>query len=73
MTERATAQAAERTRTIRHLYELVAALDRRVPQVERSGEASIAGAAAALKAEAMKRIAELEREATAATVPSDAD
>jgi hypothetical protein len=73
MTERAMGQTAERKRTIRHLYELVAALDRRVPQVERSGEASIAGAAAALRAEATKRIAELEREAAAGTVPTDTD
>jgi hypothetical protein len=47
------------------LYELIAALDRRVPHVERSGETSIARAAAALKAEATRRIADLEREAAA--------
>ena len=51
------------TRTIRNLRELIAALDRRLPQVERSGEASIARAAAALRAEATKRIADLELEA----------
>ena len=51
-----------RTRTIRDLSELISALDRRVPQVERSGEASIARAAARLKEEAIKRIAELERQ-----------
>ena len=50
-----------RTRTIHEMYELIAALDRRVPQVERVGEVAIARAAAALKAEALKRIAELER------------
>lgn len=58
-----TTGAATRETTIRELHELVAALDRRVPQVQRAGEVSIARAAAALKAEALKRIDELEREA----------
>jgi hypothetical protein len=49
------------TRIIRELHELIAALDRRVPQVQRAGEVSIAKAAAGLKAEALRRIAELER------------
>ena len=44
---------------IRGLLELVEALDRRVPQVERAGEAAIAEDAAALKARALKRIEEL--------------
>jgi hypothetical protein len=47
--------------TVRELYELVAALERRVPHVERVGELSIARAAAALKTEALQRIEELER------------
>jgi len=47
--------------TIRELLELVAALDRRVPQVERAGEAAIARDASALKARALLRVAELER------------
>lgn len=55
-----------RRRTVRELRELIAALDRRVPQVERAGEVSIARAAAELKAEAMKRIRDLE----AGPVPS---
>jgi hypothetical protein len=46
---------------VRELQELVVALDRRVPQVQRAGEASIARDAAALKARALKRIEELER------------
>jgi hypothetical protein len=54
-----------RTRTIGELYELIAALDRRVPQVHRAGEASIAHAAAALRSQAVQRIADLEREAAA--------
>jgi hypothetical protein len=54
--------AMTRARVVRELMELIAALDRRVPQVERVGEASIARDAAALKARALKRIDELERE-----------
>lgn len=53
---------AARTRTIRELQELIAALDRRLPQVERAGEVSIARVATTLRAEALKRIGELERE-----------
>lgn len=48
--------------SIRILNELIEALDRRLPQVQRAGEASIARDAAALKARALKRLAELERE-----------
>jgi hypothetical protein len=47
---------------VRELQELIVALDRRVPQVQRAGEASIARDAAMLKARALKRIEELERE-----------
>ena len=47
---------------VRELLELIEALDRRLPQVQRVGEASIARDAAALKARALKRIEELERE-----------
>ena len=59
-----TSRAHSRAQTVRELHELIAALDRRVPQVERVGEISIARAAAALKREALKRIEELEREAS---------
>lgn len=52
------------TGAIRELLELIAALDRRVPQVQRAGEASIARDAAALRARAVQRIEELEREST---------
>jgi hypothetical protein len=52
--------ALTRNDLIRDLHELIAALDRRVPQVERAGEASIARDAEALKVKALKRIAELE-------------
>jgi hypothetical protein len=43
----------------RELEELIAALDRRVPRVERAGEAEIARDAAALRAKAVDRLAEL--------------
>jgi len=49
-----------RSELVRQLRELITALDRRVPHVERVGEASIARDAAALKVKALKRIAELE-------------
>jgi hypothetical protein len=62
MSESATTDAIDRTRIIRELHELIAALDRRVARVERVGEIAIARAAAELKIEALKRIAELERQ-----------
>ena len=43
----------------RELEELIVALDRRLPQVERAGEAAIARDAAALRAKAVARLAEL--------------
>ena len=43
----------------RELEELIAALDRRVPRVERAGEAAIAREAAALREKAVDRLAEL--------------
>jgi hypothetical protein len=46
---------------LRQLQELMAGLERRVPQLERVGEASIARDAAALKKRAAERIAELEK------------
>ena len=53
--------AMTRDRLVRELLELIAAIDRRVPHVERAGEIEIARDASALKARALKRIAELER------------
>jgi len=53
-------------RIIRELRELIVALDRRVPQVERVGEVEIARAAAGLRIEALRRIEELEGEMAAA-------
>ena len=48
--------------TIVQLVELIAAIDRRLPQVQRAGEAVIANAAMRLRLEATKRIVELEAE-----------
>lgn len=45
------------------LEELISALDRRVPRAEQAGEAGIARDAAALRAKAVNRLAELVREA----------
>ena len=45
---------------VRELQELIAALDRRVPRVERAGEAAIARDAAALREKAVQRLRELD-------------
>jgi hypothetical protein len=55
-----TAVALRSTDVVRHLRELVAALDRRVPDMERAGEAAITRDAEALKRRALARISELE-------------
>ena len=47
---------------VQHLQELIEALERRVPHIEREGELDIAREAASLKALAVARLAELERE-----------
>ena len=57
----------KRVTTIRELRELIVALDRRVPRVERVGEVEIARAAAGLRTEALRRIEELEGEMAVAT------
>ena len=46
---------------IDELRELVDALDRRVPRLERAGETAIARDAARLRNEAVKRLAKLEQ------------
>jgi len=48
--------------TRRELQELVAAIDRRLPQVQRTNEAAIVEAAETLRATAMRRIEEIDRE-----------
>jgi hypothetical protein len=62
MTQEPGAAAAERARTINDLREFIAAIDKRLPQVERSGEASIARAAMMLREQAVRRIADIEME-----------
>lgn len=51
---------SDRRRKLRHLHELIAALDRRMPQVERIGEIDIAREGRALREKALQRIAELQ-------------
>ena len=48
--------------TLGQLNELISAIDRRLPQVQRSGEAAIANAALRLRIEAEKRVGEIEKE-----------
>ena len=62
MAHRKTTAEGDRTRTLRRLRELMAALDRRMPQIDDTGEIVIARDAAALRKKAMQRIAELESE-----------
>ena len=52
---------AERQRAIRHLRQLIDALNRRVPHIERAGEAAIARDAADLMKQALKRLKALEK------------
>ena len=51
----------EHDRLIADLEALVSALDRRVPHIERHGEAAIAREAAVLKDKALERLNELRR------------
>ena len=53
---------------VHDLGELIAALDRRVPRLEREGERDIVHDAQALKRAALRRIAELERSASALAI-----
>jgi len=57
--------ALSRGELARELEELIAALDRRVPRVEQAGEVAIAREAAALRARAVERLAELVRSSDA--------
>ena len=47
---------------LQQLQDLIAALDRRLPHVERAGESEIARDAEALRTKALARIAEIEAE-----------
>lgn len=51
---------AKRQRAIRHLRQLIEALNRRVPHIERVGEEKIARDGAELMEKALKRLKELE-------------
>ena len=57
----------------RDLTELIAALDRRVPRVEQAGEATIAREAAALRAKAVERLAELATNPAVGPEPDSGD
>jgi chorismate mutase len=50
----------DRKRSVRHLRQLIDALNRRVPHIERVGEAKIARDAADLMGKALNRLKELE-------------
>jgi hypothetical protein len=54
-------ESSDRERTVRHLRKLIDALNRRVPHIERVGEAKIARDAADLMAKALNRLKELEK------------
>jgi hypothetical protein len=58
---------------VEDLRELIAALDRRVPHLEREGERAIAHDAAELRAAAMKRLTEIERALAAPPAAVGAD
>jgi hypothetical protein len=58
-------ESANPAEQIRRLRELIAALERRVPMIERAGEVQIARDAEVLKEKALKRIADLGRAAEA--------
>ena len=58
----ATRPLANLSDVVKELQELITAIDRRLPQVQRSGEAAIANAAVRLRMEAERRINEIEAE-----------
>ncbi len=55
-------QPVDATIDIHYVHELIAALDRRLPQAERADAATIARDRAMMRARAVTRLAELERE-----------
>jgi hypothetical protein len=68
--ENGTSVAVMRDDLVRELQELIAALDRRVPRVERAGEAAIAREAAVLRDKAVRRLEELQRQHTSTAAPT---
>jgi hypothetical protein len=67
--EQGDVMAVSRPELTRDLQELIAALDRRLPGVEQAGEVGIARDAAALRARAVARLAELTNESALLTEP----
>jgi len=65
--------AVTTSQLVRELQELISALDRRVPRVERAGEPSIARDAAALREKAVRRLAELSGQRTPARASTSED
>ena len=61
MTEKTSGGASATSRVLTALRELIRALDRRVPHIERTGETRIARDAQLLRTQAVDRIDELER------------
>jgi predicted phage gp36 major capsid-like protein len=61
-TARRPSMVTTRNELRRELEELIAALERRVPHIERAGEEAIARDAEALRQEALRRIATLDEE-----------
>jgi hypothetical protein len=61
MTDQESRGVSSPTRIVAALRELIAALDRRVPRVERTGETRIARDAAMLRSQAVMRIQELKQ------------
>lgn len=55
---------------VHDLRELIAAIDRRVPRLEREGETGVARDAQGLRRVALKRIAELEQVRSAGAIGS---
>jgi hypothetical protein len=65
--------AMKKSELVRELQELISALDRRLPHVERAGEASIVRDAAALRSKAVRRLAELSDQQAPAKVSSSGE
>ena len=61
MADNSTPDTSDRALALRHLRELITALDVRVAHIERAGEIAIARDAAALRQQALDRIAQLEK------------
>jgi hypothetical protein len=70
---RSSSMAVSRHDLMRELDELIAALDRRVPRVEQAGETAIARDAAALRAKAVERLAELAIDPAVEPEPGSGD